>query len=221
MRLLLVEDDVMIGKALVQALERAGTAVDWVHSGIAAQDAVTSGDHAVVLLDIGLPDRSGFDVLDTVRRAGHDVPVLVITARDALEDRVRGLDLGADDYLVKPFDTAELMARLRALTRRRHGAMQSQLEAASLTLDLATREMTYNDQVCVLPAREFALMQALMERPGTILSRAQLENRLYGWQTEIESNAVDVLIHSIRRRFDKSIVRNVRGAGWMVSKRRA
>lgn len=218
MRLLLVEDDAMIGKALVQALERDGTAVDWVRTGRTALDAIATREHAIVLLDLGLPDFSGLEVLATIRSQREDVPVLVITARDALDDRIRGLDLGADDYLVKPFAAAELMARIRALTRRRQGATRSQLVAGALSLDLATREMQWRDASCVLPAREFALMSALMERPGAILSRSQLEIRLYDWRTEIESNAVDVLIHSIRKRFDKSVIRNVRGAGWMVLK---
>lgn len=216
MRILLVEDDPMIGRGLTPALEKAGMVVDWVRTGSLAEVALGGGDHAIVLLDIGLPELSGLEVLTRLRRAGQDVPVLLITARDGVEDRVLGLDLGADDYLVKPFEVKELMARIRALTRRRSGAAQSRIEAGALTLDLASQELTYGTQCHLLPPREFALMRALMERPGTIFSRAQIEDRLYGWGTEVESNAVDVLIHSVRRKFDKSIIRNVRGAGWMI-----
>ncbi len=187
--------------------------VDWVRTGSQARVAAMGGEHAIILLDIGLPDGSGLDLLSEIRGEGISIPVLLITARDALGDRVKGLDLGADDYLIKPFDVAELLARIRAVTRRRSGNTQSRLEAAAMSLDLATRELTYGGECRLLPPREFALMHALMERPGTILSKAQIEDRLYGWDTSAESNAVDVLIHAIRRKFDKDVIRNVRGAG--------
>ena len=218
MRVLLIEDDRMIGKGLVAALGREGMAVDWVRTGADGAEALANGGHALVLLDIGLPGLSGMDLLKSARQAGNRTPVLVVTARDGLDDRIRGLDLGADDYILKPFETRELVARMRAVLRRQSGAAQSLLQAGGLLLDIASHEVTFAATTSVLPAREFALMQALVERPGTILSRTQIEERIYGWGEEVESNAVDVLIHSIRRKFDKDIIRNVRGAGWMVLK---
>jgi len=218
MRVLLIEDDPMIGKSLKQALQNESMTVDWTRSGVEGEEALSTNDYAAVLLDLNLPDRNGIDVLRSTRLGGNKAPILVITARDDIDDRIAGLDLGADDYIVKPFDTRELVARMRAVLRRRSGIARSVLQAAGLLLDLATHELTYGEQDRVLSAREFALMRALMERPGTILSRAQLEERLYGWGEEVESNALDVLIHSLRRRFDKNLIHNVRGAGWMVAK---
>lgn len=218
MRILLIEDDRMIGKGLVTALNREGMVVDWVRTGRDGAEALANGGHALVLLDIGLPGPSGLDLLKSARQAGNRTPVLVVTARDGLDDRIRGLDLGADDYILKPFETRELVARMRAVLRRHTGAAQSLLQAGGLSLDLASHEVTFAAVTCILPAREFALMQLLVERPGTILSRHQIEEQIYGWGEEVESNAVDVLIHSIRKKFDKDIIRNVRGAGWMVLK---
>jgi len=218
MRVLLIEDDPMIGKSLKQALQNESMTVDWTRSGVEGEEALSTNDYAAVLLDLNLPDRNGIDVLRSTRLGGNKAPILVITARDDIDDRIAGLDLGADDYIVKPFDTRELVARMRAVLRRRSGIARSVLQAAGLLLDLATHELTYGEQDRVLSAREFALMRALMERPGTILSRAQLEDRLYGWGEEVESNALDVLIHSLRRRFDKNLIHNVRGAGRMVAK---
>ena len=218
MRVLLIEDDPMIGKSLRQALQNESMVVDWTRSGVEGEEALVSNDYGVVLLDLNLPDKNGIDVLRSTRQSGNKAPLLVITARDEVDDRIAGLDLGADDYMVKPFDTRELVARIRAVQRRRSGTARSMLQTGTITLDLATHEMTYGGQSRILSAREFALMRALMERPGTILSRAQLEERLYGWGEEVESNALDVLIHSLRKRFDKDIIRNLRGAGWMVLK---
>ena len=218
MRILLIEDDRMIGSSLVAALGRDGMSVDWVRTGDEGMEAMAAGEHLLVLLDLGLPGRSGLDILKAARRDGNKTPVVVMTARDGLEDRIAGLDLGADDYVVKPFDVRELIARMRAVMRRHAGAAQSQLETGAIQLDLASFELRYHGANCALPAREFALMHALMERPGTILSRAQIEERIYRWGDEVESNAVDVLIHSIRKKFGKDIIRNVRGAGWMVVK---
>lgn len=218
MRVLVIEDDAMLGKALVQALEDAGMSVDWVRDGQLGDEAVAIGGHGLVLLDLGLPGRSGLEILRSVRASGNDTPILVITARDELNDRVAGLDLGADDYLVKPFEVKELLARMRAVLRRHGGRAVSVLDTSEVELDLSSHEVTYRGSSQVLPAREFALMQALLERPGAILSRVQLEERLYGWGEEVESNAIDVLIHYVRRKFDKDIIRNVRGAGWMVPK---
>jgi two-component system OmpR family response regulator len=212
----LIEDDQMIGAGLSAALGGEGMSVDWARTGTDGGEALACGDHALVLLDLGLPDQSGLDLLRDARRAGNRVPVLVITARDELDDRVAGLDVGADDYLVKPFATRELLARMRAVLRRHAGAARSTLRAGRITLDLATHELACGTVSEVLPAREFALMHALVACAGTILSRRQIEEKIYGWGEEVESNAVDVLIHSIRKKFDRDVVRNVRGAGWMV-----
>ncbi|NEJ95377.1 response regulator transcription factor [Rhizobium ruizarguesonis] len=218
MRILVIEDDVMLGRALAQALDDAGMSVDWVRDGQLGEEAAAVGGHGLVLLDIGLPGRSGLEILRSLRAAGDKRPILVITARDELDDRVAGLDLGADDYLVKPFEVKELLARIRAVLRRHGGQAVSILCTSEIELDLSSHEVKYRGCSEVLPAREFALIQALLERPGTILSRSQLEERLYGWGEEVESNAIDVLIHYVRRKFDKNIIRNVRGAGWMVPK---
>jgi DNA-binding response OmpR family regulator len=219
-RILLIEDDAMIGRNLVRGLTNEGMAVDWVRSGIDGQAAlgVDRQEHALVLLDLGLPGLSGLEVLRTARRERKIVPIVVITARDGLDDRIAGLDLGADDYIVKPFEFRELLARIRAVMRRLHGQAQSQIFSGEISLDLATHEVEYKQARHVLPAREFAVLRVLMQRPGMILSRSQIELQVYGWGEEVESNAVDVLIHSIRKRFDRDIIRNVRGAGWMVLK---
>jgi DNA-binding response OmpR family regulator len=218
MRILLIEDDPMIGKGLSTALSREGMTVDWVRGGADGEEALATGVHALVLLDLGLPQIGGLDLLRAARRSGSRVPILVITARDGLDDRIAGLDLGADDYVVKPFEVRELVARMRAVLRRQNGLAQSIVECGELSLDLATHELTYRGTAQVLSAREFALIQALMERPGAILSRDQIEERLYGWTAEVESNAVDVLIHAVRRKFGKDVIKNVRGAGWMIPK---
>ena len=218
MRVLLIEDDPMIGKGLVQALGDVGMSVDWVRDGAAGLEAIGLADYAVILLDLGLPKMDGTEVLARARRAGRRTPILVITARDDLESRVAGLDLGADDYILKPFELSELLARMRAVLRRQAGQTQSLLQAGELALDLATHTVTFRGHSEILPAREFALVWGLAERPGTILSKSQLEEKLYGWGEEVESNAVDVLIHYVRKKFDKDIIRNVRGAGWMIVK---
>lgn len=220
MRILLVEDDPMIGRGLVQALASEGMSVDWVRTAADASGAVRDDHHALILLDLGLPDADGLDLLRAARRRGSAAPVLIISARDELDDRVAGLDIGADDYLVKPFEVRELLARMRALLRRRQGNATSRLIAGATELDINTHELMHDGVVQVLPTREFALMATLMERPGHILSRAQIEERIYGWGEEVESNAVDALIHSIRRKFGKTIISNVRGAGWLVPRSR-
>ena len=218
MRILLVEDDAMIADGLRTGLKAAGMSVDWVRDGLQAQAALSSGDYAVALLDLGLPGADGLEVLKFARSQGVETPVLVITARDGLDDRVAGLDLGADDYLVKPFEMRELHARMRALIRRRAGRATSVLIAGGGELDTQTHRLSRSDVNELLPAREYALMLSLMERPGRILSRTQIEERIYGWGEEVESNAIDVLIHSIRRKFGKDVILNVRGAGWRVPK---
>jgi DNA-binding response OmpR family regulator len=218
MRVLLIEDDAMIGKALVRALGDQGISVDWVRNGADGREAIMQADHALVLLDIGLPQLSGIEVLKCVRASGAGVPVLIITARDGVDERIAGLDLGADDYIVKPFEVPELLARMRAVLRRHGGHAQSEVTSGDITLDLATHRATYREVEHVLSAREFAVLHALMQHPGAILSRTRLEQRIYGWGEEVESNAIDVLIHGLRKKFDKDLIRNVRGAGWMVAR---
>ncbi|MBX5156989.1 response regulator transcription factor [Rhizobium sp. NZLR8] len=218
MRLLLVEDDRMIAEALLKGLERRAMSVDWVTDGKTALEAVGLAEYGVVLLDLGLPRIDGMQVLESIRKAGKGVPILILTARDDLPSRVKGLDLGADDYVLKPFELDELLARIRAVMRRKAGHAQSLIQAGEVTLDLATHAVTFREATETLSAREFALLRTLAERPGLILSRGQLEERIYGWGEEIESNAIDVLIHYIRKRFHKDVIRNVRGAGWMIPK---
>ena len=218
MRVLLVEDDALIGRSLVRAFQEGGAAVDWTRTGPDALLALRAGHYSAVLLDLGLPGRSGLEVLKQMRRERDQTPVLIVTARDDVETRVAGLDGGADDFIIKPFDFDELSARLRAVVRRHAGHAASQIRSAEITLDLASHETSYRGKTEVLPQREFALLHALMQRPGTILSRGQLEEAIYGWGEEIESNAIDVLIHYLRRRFDKEVIRNVRGSGWIVPK---
>ncbi|HTJ93209.1 MAG TPA: response regulator transcription factor [Pararobbsia sp.] len=216
MRVLLVEDDLQIGQSLLRALQDADYSVDWVRDGIAGHDALAAAEYTVVLLDLGLPGMGGIDLLKRARDAGNAVPVVILTARDDLDTRVQGLDVGADDYVLKPFLVPELLARIRAVLRRKAGYAVSRLGDDTLSLDLDKRTLTCNGNTGVLSAREFALMLALLERPGTILSRDQLEDRLYGWGKEVESNAVDVLIHSVRKKFGNSVIRNVRGLGWTI-----
>lgn len=218
MRVLLVEDDHMIGEAVSVALKDASYAVDWVKDGATAGNVLENGEHQAVLLDLGLPRRDGLEVLRRLRQAGNAIPVIIITARDGVEDRIAGLDFGADDYLAKPFDAQELLARLRAVIRRQGGQATPVMSNGIVSLDPASREARRGDIVEVLSAREFALLHALLLRPGTILTRAELENRIYGWNEEVESNAVDFLIHGVRRKLGKDAIKNVRGAGWMVGK---
>ncbi|MDR3640378.1 MAG: response regulator transcription factor [Humidesulfovibrio sp.] len=218
MRVLLVEDDRMIGAVVEQSLKDAAYAVDWVRDGVAALDAVATQTYDILLLDLGLPKKDGLDVLRSIRAMGNPVSLLVITARDALEDRLRGLDGGADDYVVKPFAMTELLARMRAVIRRKGGASGPVLSNGAISLNPATREATLNDTVVRLTGREFSLLQALLIRPGAILSRSELEDQIYGWGEEVESNAVEFLIHSLRKKLGGSTIKNVRGMGWLVSK---
>lgn len=216
MRLLLVEDDPMIGASVQRGLRQEGHTVDWVRDGTAAELAVANGVHEMILLDLGLPRKSGLDLLASLRRKGVALPVLVITARDSVADRVKGLDAGADDYLVKPFDLDELSARIRALMRRHGGRASPVIEHGALTLNPATHEVTLAGLPVSLSGREFALLHALVEQPGVPLSRAQLEDRIYGWNEEIESNAIEVYIHSLRRKLGAEWIKNVRGVGYRV-----
>jgi len=218
MRVLIVEDDPMIGRNLALALKDAGLIADWVQDGIQGLEAAKTGHYAVVLLDLGLPRKSGMDILKSMRSSGIDTPLLIITARDGIDDRVEGLDLGADDYLVKPFSFKELLARIRAILRRQGGGAASLVGNGEITLNLASHEATYRGKTLALSAKEFALLHTLVAHPGTIYSRSQIEEHIYGWGEEVESNVVDVIIHYLRRKFDSEIIRNVRGIGWMVVK---
>jgi len=219
MRILLVEDDLMIGEATQGALNDASYATDWVKNGLTALATLDTQHYDLVLLDLGLPGKDGLDVLDSIRTRNNPVPLLIITARDDLGDRLRGLDGGADDYLLKPFDMAELLARIRAVLRRKGGAALSVLDNGLVSLDLISKQATsLENRDIQLSSREFALLQALMIRPGAILSRSELEDRIYGWGNEVESNAVEFLIHALRRKLGSHVIKNVRGMGWMVSK---
>lgn len=220
MRILLAEDDTMIGEAMHAALTDAAYAADWVTDGQMAIEALAANSYETVLLDLGLPRKDGFAVLEHIRASDNRVPVLIITARDAIEDRLRGLDGGADDYIIKPFEMAELLARIRAISRRQAGSASPALSNGVVTLDVATKTASANGEETQLSAREFALLHALLMRPGAILSRAEIEDRIYGWGNEVESNAVEFLIHSLRRKLGRESIRNVRGVGWCVSKAR-
>ncbi len=223
MRLLLVEDDAMIGESVRAGLRGDGFIVDWVQDGRAAELAVANvaagAVYDLLLLDLGLPRKEGLEVLKTLRRNGNRVPVLILTARDSVADRVKGLDAGADDYLVKPFDLDELSARIRALLRRQAGRAEPVVRFGGLVLDPATREVMLEGRRLALSAREFALLQAFLDRPGTVLSREQLEEKLYGWDEEVESNTVEVYIHTLRRKLGQDFIKNIRGVGYMVPKR--
>ena len=214
----------MIGEGLRAALRQEGFAVDWVRDVPAALATLSTERFELVLLDLGLADpgakatgpRDGLDVLRALRSREDRTPVIVLTARDALGDRVKGLDAGADDYLAKPFELDELLARIRAVRRRHGGRAENLLVHGSVTIDAATRQVTKDGAPVLLSAREFAVLEALMQRPGALLSRAQLEDRLYGWGEEIESNAVSVYIHQLRRKLGADFIRTVRGVGYMV-----
>lgn len=218
MRILLVEDDRMIAEGVRKALRGEGFAVDWVQDGEAALMAAGSETYDLVLLDLGLPKRDGLEVLRSLRSRGNALPVLIVTARDAVADRVKGLDAGADDYLVKPFDLDELGARMRALIRRQAGRCESVIRHGPLTLDSAAHQVTLDGVPVALSAREFALLEALLARPGAVLSKTQLEEKMYGWGEEIGSNTVEVYIHALRKKLGADLIRNVRGLGYMIAK---
>jgi two-component system OmpR family response regulator len=218
MRVLLIEDDRMVGAAVAQALKDAAYAVDWVTDGESAIEAAEVEAYDVALLDLGLPVRDGREVLRRLRAGSRAVPVIIVTARDSLDDRVDGLDLGADDYMVKPFEIRELLARMRAVLRRPGSGASPLLSNGVVSLDPATHEAHHDGEISRLTAREFALLQALLTRPGTILSRSDLERHIYGWNEEVESNAIEFLIHAIRKKIGPSAIRNVRGVGWMVDR---
>lgn len=216
MHVLVVEDDSLLGDALQAGLRDQGFAVDWVRDGIAADTALRTGEFAAVVLDLGLPRRSGLDVLKQLRVRGQAVPVLVLTARDAIDDRVTGLDAGADDYVVKPVAIAELAARLRALVRRAHGAGSEQLVIGTLALDGSTRRVTYRGRNVELNPREFNLLRELMLNCDRVLTREQLEQRLYDGDGAVESNTIEVFIHHLRRKLAPEVIRTVRGVGYVL-----
>ena len=216
MRILVVEDDPLLGDGLKAGLAQAGFATDWVRDGVAADLALKVDSHAAVVLDLGLPRLEGLEVLRRMRAAGDKTPVLVLTARDAVEDRIKGLDSGADDYVLKPFDLDELAARLRALIRRSAGEAAALLRVGELELDPAARRVQLKGRSVELPAREFALLHALMLAAGRVLTREQLAERLYAWGEEVESNAIDVHVHHLRRRLGPALIRTVRGVGYLL-----
>lgn len=218
MRVLLVEDDSMVGESLRKALRQDGFSVDWVQDGRAAELAVENESYDVMLLDLGLPKKAGLDVLKSIRQGGSQLPVLVLTARDAVADRVAGLDAGADDYLIKPFDFEELEARIRALLRRQAGRADAVIRLGDLTVNPATREVHLKGRPVTLSGREFALLSAFLDRPGAVLSLAQLEEKIYGWGDEVGSNTVEVYIHSLRKKLGADFIKNVRGVGYMIPK---
>ena len=218
MRLLLVEDDAMIGETVLQVLRAEHYAVDWVRDGHMADEALNSEQYDLVLLDLGLPKRDGLEVLRALRARRNTTPVLVATARDAVGDRIAGLDAGADDYVVKPYDTDELLARIRALIRRSAGRAEPVFEHKGVSLNPATREASLNGQPVSLSAREWAVLEPLLVRPGVVLSRAQLEEKLFSWKDDISSNAVEVYIHGVRKKLGNDIIQTVRGLGYLVPK---
>ncbi|AOF53537.1 DNA-binding response regulator [Rodentibacter caecimuris] len=220
MRILLVEDDQMIAEAVSDGLKNACYAVDWVNNGNMAEQALAAQPYDLVLLDLGLPERDGLQVLRHLRQSQNHTPVLIVTARDDLESRLAGLDGGADDYIIKPFDLAELLARIRAALRRQGGQSTPLLTNGSLTLNPTNYQVSVADQSepIILSNKEFAILQALMNRPGIIHSRTELEDKIYAWGDEVESNAIDFLIHSLRKKIGKEHIKNVRGVGWLVAK---
>ncbi len=218
MRILVVEDDALLGDGIQAGLKQQGFGVDWVRDGVAAAHAVECEPYAAVVLDLGLPRRSGLDVLKHLRQANNPLPVLILTARDTVEDRITGLDAGADDYLIKPFDLGELSARLRALIRRASGQAAAVLTVDALSLDPAARTVSYRGEPKILSAREFDLLQVFMANAGRVLSREQLASALYAWGEEIESNAIDVHLHHLRKKLSPDIVQTLRGVGYLMPK---
>ncbi|MFK5987102.1 MAG: response regulator [Pseudomonadota bacterium] len=218
MKIILVEDDKLIANAITQTLKDASYAVDWVDNGKSALHSIELQSYELMLLDIGLPDKNGFEVLRLLRLYKHNFPVIIITARDAVDERIKGLDLGADDYLVKPFVINELLARIRAVIRRHESITQPILATEHISLDPANNTVSYQNKNILLSAREYALLRIFLLRQGKILSRDELENAIYGWNEEVESNAIEYLIHSVRKKLDKSAIKNIRGLGWMIEK---
>lgn len=217
MRVLVVEDDPMIGRAVATGLQDSGYAVDWVRDGAAAELALSHDAYDIALLDLGLPRKDGVEVLKTLRRTRIELPVIIITARDAVSDRIAGLDSGADDYLVKPFDLDELLARLRAVVRRHEGRSAPEVRFGALTLDPVRHAVSFRGNPVELSAREFAILEALMGEPGAVVSRSKLEDAVYGWGQEVGSNSIEVHLHHLRRKLEPELIRNVRGVGYRIA----
>ena len=217
MRALIVEDDSMIGRAILSGLKNAGYAADWVRDGQEAEAAMANGTYDIALLDLTLPRRNGLEILKSLRRSKNELPVVVITASDSVAHRVAGLDGGADDYLTKPFDLDELLARARAVIRRRAGRSCPEITHGVLTIDPTKREVVYRGSPVQLSAREFTVLEKLMQEPGTVVSRAKLEDAVYGWGEEIESNSVEVHLHNLRHKLEPNLIRNVRGVGYRIA----
>ena len=218
MRILLVEDDVLLGDGIRVGLVQAGFAVDWAKDGCEAEMAVSAQLYDAVVLDLGLPRLPGLDVLRRTRASKNPVPILILTARDTVGDRIAGLDAGADDYLVKPFNLGELQARLRALVRRANSQLESVITHGTLRLDSVGHSVTFEGRVVDLSAREFTILQQLLLNTGRVLSKARLEEKLYGWGEEIESNTIEVFVHHLRRKLSPQLIRTVRGVGYMIPK---
>jgi DNA-binding response OmpR family regulator len=219
MRLLLVEDDPMLGDAVQRVLRQESFAVDWVRDSEEAELALDALPYDLLLLDLGLPRKDGLDILHDLRSSGSSLPVIILTARDAVSDRIRGLDRGADDYLVKPFDPDELAARIRALMRRRNGRIEPLITFGPLTLNPATHELYCQKKQVRLSQREFSLVLLLLDRPGATVSREKLQERLYGWNEEVESNAIEVHIHNLRKKLGQNLIRTIRGVGYLMVKK--
>ncbi|MCU1719015.1 response regulator [Pseudomonas sp. 5P_3.1_Bac2] len=217
MRVLLVEDDLLLGDGIQLGLRQEGDLVEWLTDGLLAKQALATDEFDLVILDIGLPRYSGLEVLHDLRKSGSKVPVLLLTARDEVADRVKGLDYGADDYLTKPFDFEELLARVRALARRALGRAAPQLVHGNLCLDPSTHTVTVDDDLINLAPREYALLRLLLENKGKVLTRAQLENKLYGWSGDVESNAIEVHVHHVRRKTSNTLIRTIRGMGYTIA----
>jgi two-component system response regulator QseB len=217
MRILLVEDDAMIGKAVQAGLADAGFTVDWVRDGRSAELVLAHHEHALAILDLALPRKDGMALLTDLRAKGNTTPVLIASARDGVGDRIAGLNAGADDYVLKPFDLDELVARIRAVLRRHAGATSPLLVSGPLALDPVRRSVTLDGEPVTLSPREFALLEALMQRPGAVLSRQKLEESIYGWGEEVGSNAVEVHVHHLRRKLGSDLIRNVRGVGYRIA----
>lgn len=218
MRLLLVEDDELLGDAVKAGLTQYSYIVDWLKDGEAARAAIRTESFELVILDLGLPKLSGLTLLQHLRAEGNNTPVIILTARESIEDRIKGLDAGADDYLVKPFDLSELSARIRALTRRTQGRIDSILQYRNIKLDPAAHTVTMDDVPLNISRREFALLQKLLENSGRVLSREQLMQSIYGWEDDVESNALEVHIHNLRKKFNTNFIRTIRGIGYMAEK---
>ena len=216
MKLLLIEDDPMIGESLVEGLQKEKYQMEWVTDGLAAETALANNEYHLVLLDLGLPKKQGLDVLSNYRQNKGSAAILIITARDATFDRIKGLDTGADDYLVKPFDLDELYARIRALLRRSHKIQDIALKHCGLTLNTSTHEVFFQEEEMHLSLNEFNLMLALMEAPGKVISKPKLEERIYGWNEDIESNTIEVYIHMLRKKLGADFIKNVRGVGYKL-----